>query len=68
MFGAGGKVVAVAEEDPLELAARGAETTTPPPAGGVLGPRAGAPAEHHGVMLAAAAGILFGVCNVASRR
>ena len=31
----------------------------------MLGPRAGAPAEHHGVMLAAAAGILFGVCNVA---
>jgi drug/metabolite transporter (DMT)-like permease len=30
----------------------------------ILGPRAGAPAEHHGVMLAAAAGILFGVCNV----
>jgi drug/metabolite transporter (DMT)-like permease len=31
----------------------------------ILGPRAGAPAEHHGVMLAAAAGLLFGVCNVA---
>jgi drug/metabolite transporter (DMT)-like permease len=31
----------------------------------ILGPRAGAPAEHHGVMVAAAAGILFGVCNVA---
>src|ERR687886_2019865 len=31
----------------------------------ILGPRAGAPAEPHGVMLAAAAGILFGVCNVA---
>jgi drug/metabolite transporter (DMT)-like permease len=31
----------------------------------ILGPRAGAPAEHHGAMLAAAAGILFGVCNVA---
>ena len=31
----------------------------------ILAPRAGAPAEHHGVMLAAAAGILFGVCNVA---
>jgi drug/metabolite transporter (DMT)-like permease len=30
----------------------------------ILGPRAGAPAEHHGVMLAAASGILFGVCNV----
>src|SRR3954453_15751388 len=27
----------------------------------ILGPRAGAPAEHHGVMLAAASGILFGV-------
>ncbi len=31
----------------------------------IMGPRAGAPAEHHGVMLAAASGILFGVCNVA---
>jgi len=31
----------------------------------LLGPRAGAPSEHHGVMLAAATGILFGVCNVA---
>jgi drug/metabolite transporter (DMT)-like permease len=31
----------------------------------ILGPRAGAPAEHHGVMLAAASGILFGVCNIA---
>jgi drug/metabolite transporter (DMT)-like permease len=31
----------------------------------IVGPRAGAPAKHHGVMLAAAAGILFGVCNVA---
>ena len=31
----------------------------------ILGPRVGAPAEHHGVMLGAAAGILFGVCNVA---
>lgn len=31
----------------------------------ILGPRAGAPARHHGVMLAAAAGVLFGVCNVA---
>lgn len=31
----------------------------------LLGPRTGAPAEHHGVMLAAATGILFGVCNVA---
>lgn len=35
--------------------------------GGLLiaGPRAGAPAKHHGIMLAAAAGILFGVCNIA---
>jgi drug/metabolite transporter (DMT)-like permease len=31
----------------------------------IMGPRLGGPAEHHGVMLAAAAGILFGVCNVA---
>ena len=31
----------------------------------ILGPRAGAPAKHHGVMLAAAAGVLFGVCSVA---
>jgi drug/metabolite transporter (DMT)-like permease len=31
----------------------------------ILGPRAGAPVQHHGVMLAAASGILFGVCNVA---
>lgn len=31
----------------------------------IAGPRAGAPKKHHGVMLAAAAGILFGVCNVA---
>src|SRR4051794_14729489 len=31
----------------------------------ILGPRAGAPAKHHGVMIAAASGILFGVCNVA---
>ena len=31
----------------------------------VVGPRAaGAKAEHHGIALAAAAGILFGVCNV----
>jgi len=35
--------------------------------GGVLimGPRAGAPAEHHGVMLGAASGVLFGVSDVA---
>ena len=31
----------------------------------IMGPRLGGPAEHHGVMLAAAAGILFGVCNLA---
>lgn len=30
----------------------------------IMGPRLGSPAKHHGVMLAAAAGILFGVCNV----
>lgn len=30
----------------------------------IMGPRIGGKAEHHGVMLAAAAGILFGVCNV----
>lgn len=30
----------------------------------IMGPRLGGPSEHHGVMLAAAAGILFGVCNV----
>lgn len=31
----------------------------------VLGPRVGAPVEHHGVMLGMAAGILFGVSDVA---
>jgi drug/metabolite transporter (DMT)-like permease len=31
----------------------------------ILGPRAGAPAEHHGVMLGAASGVLFGVSDVA---
>jgi hypothetical protein len=31
----------------------------------ILGRHAGARAEHHGVLLAVAAGILFGVCNVA---
>ena len=31
----------------------------------ILGPRVGAPVEHHGVMLGAASGILFGVSNVA---
>src|SRR3712207_1986311 len=31
----------------------------------IMGPKLGGPAEHHGVMLAAASGILFGVCNVA---
>ncbi|HWC28059.1 MAG TPA: hypothetical protein VG474_15825 [Solirubrobacteraceae bacterium] len=30
----------------------------------IMGRRLGGPAEHHGVMLAAAAGILFGVCNI----
>lgn len=30
----------------------------------IMGPRLGGPAEHHGVMLAAAAGVLFGVCNL----
>ena len=30
----------------------------------IMGPRLGGKAEHHGVMLAAAAGILFGVCNL----
>jgi multidrug transporter EmrE-like cation transporter len=30
----------------------------------LAGPRLGGRAEHHGIMLAAAAGILFGVCNV----
>lgn len=31
----------------------------------IMGPRAGAPAKHHGVMLGAAAGILFGVSDIA---
>jgi drug/metabolite transporter (DMT)-like permease len=30
----------------------------------IMGKRLGGPAEHHGIMLAAAAGILFGVCNI----
>jgi hypothetical protein len=30
----------------------------------IMGKRLGGPAEHHGIMLAAAAGILFGVCNL----
>jgi drug/metabolite transporter (DMT)-like permease len=30
----------------------------------IMGPRLGGRSEHHGVMLGAAAGILFGVCNV----
>ena len=36
-------------------------------AGGLLimGPRMGAPAEHHGYMLGAASGILFGVSDIA---
>src|SRR5439155_22617928 len=31
----------------------------------ILGPRVGAPAERHGVMLGAASGVLFGVSDVA---
>ena len=31
----------------------------------IMGPRIGAPAQHHGFMLGAAAGILFGVSDVA---
>ena len=31
----------------------------------IMGPRIGAPGQHHGVMLGAAAGILFGVSDVA---
>jgi drug/metabolite transporter (DMT)-like permease len=31
----------------------------------IMGPRAGAPVEHHGVMLGAASGVLFGVSDVA---
>ena len=31
----------------------------------ILGPSLGAPAEHHGYMLGAASGILFGVSDVA---
>jgi hypothetical protein len=31
----------------------------------IMGPRIGGPAEHHGMMLGAAAGILFGVSDVA---
>jgi drug/metabolite transporter (DMT)-like permease len=30
----------------------------------IMGKHIGGPAEHHGIMLAAAAGILFGVCNL----
>ena len=30
----------------------------------IMGPRVGAPAHHHGVMLGAAAGVLFGVSDV----
>jgi drug/metabolite transporter (DMT)-like permease len=30
----------------------------------IMGPRLGGPAEHPGVMMAAAAGLLFGVCNL----
>jgi hypothetical protein len=31
----------------------------------ILGPRVGAPAHHHGIMLGAASGVLFGVSDVA---
>jgi hypothetical protein len=31
----------------------------------IVGPRIGAPAEHHGYMLGAASGILFGVSDIA---
>jgi hypothetical protein len=31
----------------------------------IMGPRIGAPSEHHGFMLGAAAGILFGVSDIA---
>jgi drug/metabolite transporter (DMT)-like permease len=31
----------------------------------IMGPRMGAPGEHHGVMLGAAAGVLFGVSDIA---
>ena len=31
----------------------------------IMGPRMGGPVEHHGVMLGAAAGILFGVSDTA---
>jgi len=31
----------------------------------IMGPRIGGPAEHHGIMLGAAAGILFGVSDTA---
>ena len=31
----------------------------------IMGPRIGGPAEHHGMMLGAAAGILFGVSDTA---
>jgi drug/metabolite transporter (DMT)-like permease len=31
----------------------------------IAGPRVGGPAEHHGIMLAAASGILFGVSDIA---
>jgi hypothetical protein len=30
----------------------------------IVGPRLGGSAEHHGIMLAAAAGLMFGVCNI----
>jgi hypothetical protein len=31
----------------------------------IIGPKAGAPEHHHGMMLGAAAGVLFGVSDVA---
>lgn len=30
----------------------------------IMGPRLGGSAEHHGIMLAAAAGLMFGMCNI----
>jgi drug/metabolite transporter (DMT)-like permease len=33
----------------------------------IMGPRIGAPKHHHGVMLGAASGILFGVCDVGTK-
>jgi drug/metabolite transporter (DMT)-like permease len=33
----------------------------------IMGPHIGAPAHYHGVMLGAAAGILFGVCDISTK-